>query len=185
MCRAYGILIALLAAAARPDDTYAQDIAASRPSLEIGTAVEEGTTMLVATVTLDGKPVEGTKVAFAVERMFGLMRLGEEETIDDGTAAVPFPSDLPGGPEGVLRIRAEITAPPEQAGVKTVAAMPGARVHVEDSEPFPRALWAPAAPTALILTIIILLSIAWGAYGYVLVQIRGIRRGASSACSGS
>ncbi|MBI3462216.1 MAG: hypothetical protein HY000_04030 [Planctomycetes bacterium] len=146
------------------------------PEIALTTAVEEGKRMLVATVTLEDKPLEGVQVAFFVERTFGLLSLGVEETLDDGTAAVPFPEGLPGGPTGKLRIVAQINEPAEYASVRAQATVDGGVVVPLKVEPFPRALWAPKAPLALVLTIAVLMGGVWLTYAYVLAQLLKIRK---------
>ena len=74
-----------------------------KPEITLSTSVEEGQKMLIATVTLGGNAVAGARVAFFVERSFGLMALGSDETLDDGTAAAAFPQGLPGDEHGNLR----------------------------------------------------------------------------------
>lgn len=162
--------------ATAPDASAAEMNGPPRPEISLKTGVEEGKPVLVATVTLDGKPVEGAKVAFLARRTFGRLSLGQEETLDDGTAAVPFPKDLPGGPEGSIDITAEIRSPAPYAGVVTQATLGGALKVATETEPFPRALWSPRAPVALLVTLFILLGAVWGTYACVVVQLVHIRK---------
>ena len=53
----------------------------------------------------------------------------------------------------------------------------GALVVPLQTENFPRALWAPQAPLALILTIGFIICVVWGTYIYVVVQLVRIRKG--------
>ena len=151
-----------------------------RPEIALTTSVEEGKKVIVAKVTLNGKPVEGAKVAVQVQRTFGQITLGTEDTLDDGTVAVPFPADLPGGAAGQIQVVAEIKSPPEYASTRAQATFDGALQVQPESNPFPRALWSPKAPLALILTIFTLLSIVWITYTYVIVQLIKIKKGAKA-----
>lgn len=151
-----------------------------RPEIAITTSVEEGKKVIVAKVTLNGKPVEDAKVTVQVQRTFGQITLGTEATLDDGTVAVPFPTDLPGGVAGQIQVVAEIKSPPEYAATRAQATLDGAPKVQLESNPFPRALWSPKAPLALILTIFTLLAIVWSTYIYVLVQLIKIKRGAKA-----
>lgn len=151
-----------------------------RPEIAITTSVEEGKKVIVAKVTLNGKPVEDAKVTVQVQRTFGQITLGTEATLDDGTVAVPFPTDLPGGIAGQIQVVAEIKSPPEYAATRAQATLDGAPKVQLESNPFPRALWSPKAPLALILTIFTLLAIVWSTYIYVLVQLIKIKRGANA-----
>ena len=132
-----------------------------RPEITLTTGVEEGKKVIVAKVTLNGQPVEGAKVAVQVQRTFGLLTLGENETLDDGTVAVPFPAGLPGGPEGRISVSAEIKSSPEYAATRAGATFAGALKVEPEANPFPRALWSPKAPLGLIIVIATLLTIVW------------------------
>ena len=147
------------------------------PWVEITTDVEDGEKIILGTVTLSGKPMAGVKVSFFARRTFGLLPLGEEETLEDGTAAVPFPKRLPGGSGGDLDVVARITAPEEYRSVENTGKVAGGTVVRREADPFPRALWAPRAPLSLVLTISLLLGAVWCVYGYVFVQLRAIRKG--------
>jgi hypothetical protein len=147
--------------------------------VSLSTSIEEGKKQLIATVKRDGKPVEKATVMFAVQRTFGRLTLGTDVTLDDGTAAVPFPSDLPGNEKGELELSAMVTGPLSQWGAATESTMPGGRVRPPAQESFPRALWSPSAPLELIAVIAMLLCGAWGAYLFVITQLLMIRKGAS------
>ena len=133
--------------------------------------------MIGATVTLDGNPVAGAAVSFLVKRSFGDMEIGKDVTFDDGTAFVPFPADLPGGPEGKLEVTVRITAPPSYAGARGHATLTGALAVQEMSEPFPRTLWAPQPPMILVAVIAAIVAGVWAAYAYVFFQMLRIRKG--------
>lgn len=146
--------------------------------LEVSSAKEEGKPVLLAKLTKDGKPVEGAILLFQAERLFGWLALGRETTLDDGTAAIPFPKGLPGGTGGLLRIRAKIESPQDLASLSAEATVGGAPAVPHDPEAFPRALWAGHAPLALILTIFILLGAVWTTYATVLGRLVRISKGA-------
>ena len=152
-------------------------IAAAKPDITLSFSQEENKPTLTATVRLNGKALENVKVAFFVERTFGRLLLGQDVTLDDGTAAVAFPSDLPGGPTGELNVRAEIKTPAAYAGIRTEGRFSGARKFQPERHAFPRALWAPRAPVGLLLTLFVLLGTVWGAYAYVVSQLIHIKKG--------
>jgi Ni/Fe-hydrogenase subunit HybB-like protein len=145
------------------------------PQIMISTSTEEGKKVIIATVTRDGKPVEGSHVVLQAKRTFGNLTLGEDDTLADGTVAVAFPKDLPGGPEGKIQIIAQIKSPPELA-VTATQSLDGASKVAPNEDPFPRALWSPHAPIALLITISSMLSIVWSVYLFVVVQLVKIRK---------
>jgi hypothetical protein len=155
----------------------AVDAQAERPQVQITieAGTEEGKKVIIATVTRDGKPVEGSHVVLQVKRTFGNLILGEDDTLADGTVAVPFPADLPGGIEGKIQILAQIKSPPELAAAATQT-LDGASKVVLKEDPFPRALWSPHAPLGLLITISSMLSIVWSVYLFVVIQLIKIRK---------
>ena len=98
--------------------------------LAIAKQVEGGEELLVVTATRNGRPLEGVRAAFFVQRTFGAMTLGEDVTLDDGTAAVPFPQNLSGDEAGRLKVIAEVVSPAAFAGVRVEAVVPGGVVQV-------------------------------------------------------
>lgn len=163
--------VALSALAAWP--ARAQTPAPPRPQVqvEVGREVEGEDAVLLATVRLDGRPLAGATVAFSVRRSFGDMTLGEDVTLEDGTAAVPFPSGLPGGPRGELQVRAELLAPAAVAGARGTAVVAGGAARSLGAAPMPRALWASRAPLALVGSLAFLLLVVWSIYAVVLRQL--------------
>ncbi len=151
------------------------------PVILLQTNVEDKQVMILATVTAGGNPVEGATVAFFAQRTFGDLPLGQDQTLDDGTAAIPFPSELPGGPDGILIVKARIMAPQHYTSTVARAVFSGGAKKVPSAEEYPRALWAPRAPLPLILAIFTLLSAAWFTYIYVIAQLFGMRKGRNGA----
>ena len=111
----------------RPSDAPSAAGPASRPAADVSLELvtEDGEKLLRAVVTSGGKPVENATVSFGVKRTFGTMKVGEDRTLDDGSAAVKFPSDLPGGPGGALDVVAQVEAPAEYAPARAEARFGG------------------------------------------------------------
>ena len=127
--------------------------------------------MLMATVTDARRPVAGVTVAFSVGRTFGNMTLGTDQTLSDGSAAVPFPKNLPGDSSGRLRVLATVQSPSELAGASAAVAIPGGTPTRVTSRSQPRALWAPRPPLAMLATIVALLLCVWSTYAFVVRQL--------------
>ena len=171
------LLMAMKVPAAQPATTSAS---LPTPSLALSVGEEEHKKIIRALVTLNGKPVENAAVSVFARRTFGKLPLGKDTTLDDGTAAVAFPTGLPGDAAGQLQVVAEVAGTPQYAAVTAQSTLSGGTIVAEAQDPFPRALWAPHAPIALIVPIVILLGGVWTTYIYVISQIIAIRRGAQS-----
>ena len=164
-------------AAPTPAATTAAPATATDVQVTLSTAVEDGKKQLIATVKRAGKPVENATVSFGAKRTFGRLVLGADVTLDDGTAAIPFPADLPGDARGNLELNAMVQGPLSQWGASAEATLPGGMPKATPVENFPRALWAPSAPLGLIVAIAVLVGGAWGAYLFVALQLIAIRKG--------
>jgi hypothetical protein len=156
---------------------FAQIAEPNKTKIALQISTEDHQKIILATVTADGKPLANATVAFFVKRLFGNLGIGSDVTLDDGTAAVNFPSELPGGTAGELDVIAAITNPPQYGAVRGEATFGGAHPIELKEQEFPRALWAPQAPLALILTIVIVVAGVWGTYLYVGIQLIKIRKG--------
>ena len=165
------------AAASADSPAGEEGVAVSPPHIVLETTVEEGQTLLLATVTRDKRPVESARVSFLVKRTFGLLKLGEDTTLNDGTAAVPFPLDLPADKQGRLHIVAAIMSGPATTVARAEADFSGGHIAVSSTpEPVPRALWAQHAPIPLVVGLFVIVGGVWGTYGFVIYQLACIRK---------
>ena len=155
---------------------FAEAAPSTQPSIALSSSTEEGKTVLVATVTMGGKPLPDASVVFSARRTFGTLPLGEDKTLDDGTAAVPFPGDLPGGTTGALQIIAEVKPTEKFSAARTEASFPGGKIVPEAEASLPRALCARRAPLALVIPIVTLISGVWLTYAFVIFQIVKLRK---------
>jgi molybdopterin-containing oxidoreductase family membrane subunit len=137
---------------------------------------EDKQEMLVAIVTVNGRPVKDAVVGFSVARTFGIMALGEDQTLDDGTAAVRYPSGLPGDANGELAFSVVVKSPSALAGAPVELKLGGAPAkHTEVAE-VPRALWSSRVPLPVVGTIGFLLLCVWATYGFVVTQLVALYR---------
>ncbi len=143
--------------------------------LVIGSRAGDDGPQLTALVRRDGQPVADVPVEFLVRRALGQLRLGTQPTGSNGIAAIDLPTTLPGGPQGELAIVTQIKTGKEVTATAE-ASVPGGASKAARNESFPRALWSPRAPVALVATIVLLLSIVWSTYSFVIVQLIKIRK---------
>jgi hypothetical protein len=149
-----------------------------RATVAVSRVTEEGESLIKAVVLEGVTPVENASVVFEVKRTFGNLIIGEDKTLDDGSAAVKFPKDIPGGPAGELDVVVEVKSPPQVAGARAEVALDGGVKVSPADDGLPRALWAPHAPLELVIPIFLLLGAVWVTYAYVVTQLIAIRRGA-------
>lgn len=167
----------LSAGVARAQDTGEAPKPRAPAAVSLSVTTEDNKRMIVATVTADGKAVEGAKVRFGIQRTFGRLILGEESTLDDGTAAVPFPEGLPGDAKGELKVTAEVTSPAELASSRGEGSLGSAPTPSSESNTLPRALWAPRAPVGLLATVAAIVAVVWASYVFVLSLLWRIWKG--------
>ena len=166
------IFCALLGASA-----MAQTTRAVEAKLSLALTSEEGKKQIQATLTSGGKGVEGATVQFLVPRLFGQLPLGTDQTLDDGTAEVAFPSDLAGGETGQLQITAVVQAPAKLVGTTASGVFGGAAIVHQSPDLFPRALWSPRAPVLLIVSFVAILAAVWCSYAYVVKELWALAKG--------
>ena len=150
--------------------------------VELRRASEGAEDMLVASVTVGGRPAPGVAVGFFAHRHFGLLSLGEDATLDDGTAAIAFPRALPGDSRGDLRIRATVLSPDSLVGATADAVMSGGVPAGRNVGEYPRALWSTRSPIGLLVGITVLLLCVWSTYAFTvwqLLKLRGLAKEAS------
>jgi Ni/Fe-hydrogenase subunit HybB-like protein len=168
------LLLACGVAAAAPLSTARAQTAQAKAVIELTRTVEDKQEMLVAKVSANGLPVKGATVAFSVRRTFGLMALGEDQTLDDGTAAVKYPAALPGDVTGELTFRVVLRSPPELNGSLAEVKLAGAPARPWRSVP-PRALWSSRVPLAVPAIIGFLVLCVWSTYAFVATQLAALR----------
>jgi hypothetical protein len=151
-------------------------VAPAPARIELKRTTEDKQEMLVATVTANGKPVAGAVVAFSVVRTFGMMSLGDDQTLDDGTVAVKYPHGLPGDARGEQTFSLTVRSPAALAGPPALVKLGGAEPALVTAVVVPRALWSTRVPLALVGTIFTLLLCVWSTYAFVVSQLVAMYR---------
>jgi molybdopterin-containing oxidoreductase family membrane subunit len=174
---ALGLGLGVVAFAAEPGAVKATG---PRPEILITTRTDDAGDWITAALLLDKKPLANAQVEMFVRRQFGRLSLGTATTSADGTAAVAFPTGLPTGTSDKFSAIVQIKSPADYADVAAEAVVNLKAPTFTTGEPFPRALWSPRAPVALVITISVLLTIVWSTYSFVIVQLIKIRRAAKT-----
>ncbi len=154
------VLLALLAvgtAAGSHGDPHPTGLDLAVPSMRVG---EQG--ILFATLRLpSGDPIPEMQVVFELETTFGWLELGRRFTNADGEVSLEY---VPTG-AGTFAFRARFEgAPGLDPSEDIVTATIG---DVPRDTPFP-------AATAIAFVVAVVVGSIWGAYAFVLVELRGI-----------
>lgn len=118
-------------------------------------------------------PLSDLKIEFYVPRTFSLLKVGEG-SMSDGVANVEFPVTLPGDSAGNLTIVAKIEDNESYGNVE-------ANGMINWGKPLPpmkivkRGLGDTDAPLWMVYTLIILLSLVWFHYLYIIITVFRIR----------
>jgi cytochrome c5 len=125
-------------------------------------------------------PAKNIEVQLNVKRYFGTLRVGDPKTTNDkGFALFNFPSDLPGGPFGILEITAKVK---DETGLLNANL---AREKLAIGKPVPlksltdtRAMWSvrTKAPVWLILTFSLSLITVWGFIFYIFISLKKLKQ---------
>jgi hypothetical protein len=146
-------------------------------SMELSFSKKDTDKQVICKVWEPGKdgsvPINDLKVQFYVPRTFSLLKVGEG-TLADGLATIDFPVTLPGDSVGNLTIVAKIEDNETYGNVE-------ASGKIGWGKPLPpevivkRGLGDTNAPLWMVYTLIVLLSLVWFHYLYVIFTIIRIR----------
>jgi hypothetical protein len=167
-------VICLIAAVTVPVPPATQPVS---PVITARVGQEDGRQEVIATVISDGKPMPNVGVAFQLQRSFGDLALGQDTTLDDGTAAAALPKELRPNPDGTWTFKIAITSPDVLAGQIQTLRIQSPIVATGAGQSAPRELWARSAPWSLLITVLVLAGSAWIVYGYAVHQLRLIKQG--------
>ena len=151
-------------------------------ALSLDLQTQDSTKMAVAKLTETDaagqvQPLVGKDVSFYVQRLFGIMPAAEEFTAttdEEGVASFVFPDSIPGDSEGNVTVVARISDDEDYGNLENKTSGKWGVVLAPEMNPFPRALWAPNAPPALIITLCVIFGGIWFTYGYVFNELRKI-----------
>jgi len=137
------------------------------------------TVTVTATTTENGKevPVAGETVSIFVPRMFSNLPVGDITLDDTGSGTIEFPSDIPGGKEGILTIVAAFIDNSTYGNVEQRQEIHWG-IPTDYLPTSHRALWTTRAPRWMIYTLSVLLAGVWGHYFFAIISLIRIKRNA-------
>ena len=119
-------------------------------------------------------PVNELKVGFYVPRTFTLLKVGES-ALENGEASIDFPVTLPGDTAGFLTVIAKVEEAEPYGNIEAGNQINWAKPLVIEKVVH-RGLGDTNAPLWMVYTLIVLLSLVWFHYMYVIFTMFRIRR---------
>ena len=121
------------------------------------------------------KPVPEIAVGIFVKREFNPLKIGEGTTDENGEASVEVPNNLPGDDKGNITLLAKLDENEIYGNLEAVAVQKWGVPVSNKIEQLPRALWSSHPPLWMLITFILLMSIVWGHYIVIIVQLFRLR----------
>ncbi|MEI6172597.1 MAG: NrfD/PsrC family molybdoenzyme membrane anchor subunit [Bacteroidota bacterium] len=118
-------------------------------------------------------PVEDLEIQFYVPRTFSLLKVGKA-TLTNGSASLEFPTTIPGNQLGYLAIVAKIEDNESYGNVEVSSAINWGK-PLPPEKVIRRGLGDTNAPLWMVYTLIVLLSLVWFHYMYIIYSVFRIR----------
>ena len=119
-------------------------------------------------------PLEGIDIVYYVQGTFSLLKFEKVETDIEGITQVPFPIDMPGDTAGIMTIVVKIDDDKVYGTVTSQGEMNWG-IPIQPVLEKQRGLGDTDAPLWMVYTLIILLSVVWLHYMYVVFLIYKIK----------
>ena len=149
----------------------------------ISIQMDENDTMHLATATVTDvvskAPLKDVDITFYVQRLFGLMKVGDGTTDSTGIVNVQFPKDVRADGNGkvIFIAKAEDNDAMNDTAFR-VTLKPDAP-YIQN-KPAPRAIYARYAPWWLIITFALVVGIVWLLFVYVIYLIYRIKKASTA-----
>ncbi len=156
------------------------EVTIKRAHLEI-TPVKEDSLLTVKVKLMDmstgtGIPVPETAIGIFVNRLFNPLKIGEGTTDENGEATIEIPNNLPGDAKGNITLMAKLDENETFGNLEaSVDQQWGVRVSAVN-ENHERTLWSSDPPIWMLVTFIILMTVVWGHYLVIIVQMIRLRK---------
>ena len=133
----------------------------------------------IVNVTSEGQPAKEVEVKLFVERLGGLLPIGELTTDENGQASVEFPTDLPGDLDRTIHVVAKIEENDIFMDTQTNAIVKWGLANVKRPEAqLERSLSAgrERAPIYFMVVANLIIVGIWGTLLYVVIQLFKLKR---------
>jgi hypothetical protein len=118
-------------------------------------------------------PVENLEIEFYVPRTFSLLKVGKA-TLSNGITSFEFPTTIPGNTLGYLTLLAKVEESEVYGNVEVSGTINWGK-HLPPMKAIKRGLGDTDAPLWMVYTLIVLLSLVWFHYMYVIYMVFKIR----------
>lgn len=159
-------------------ETADGEVSIKKAILEL-TPVKEDSVLTVKIKLSDAAtkaPVSAALVGVYVNRLFFPLKLGEGTTDSIGEATVQIPSNLPGDTKGNITLLAKLDENEAYGNLETAVVQPWGTPVSDKVSAQPRALWSQHPPIWMLVTFIVLMTVVWGHYIVIVVQLFRLRK---------
>lgn len=147
-----------------------------RAQINLEPIVEDSMKTVQVALKSGGMPVLGETIGLFVESYLNPLKVGEGKTDKKGIASISFPTDLPGDPNGDLKIFARLDDHSDFGTVESRTVQPWGIRSDEISDKSERTLYSTDPPLWLLLAFIAILVFIWGHYLEVIYKMIRMRK---------
>jgi hypothetical protein len=156
------------------------DVSILPASIALEPIAEDSTYAIAVSLTAhweeEETPLADADISIMVERMVGMLTVGEGTTDEEGYAEISFPGDLTGDDNGNLYITTFIEDYEEYGNLAATTVLPWGKPVSSRLVDLPRALWSPYPPAWLLITFLGFLAFIWGHYIHVLIELVRVKK---------
>ena len=155
-------------------------LAVKRAKLEIIPVKDDSLfTVQLKLIDLTGgteKMIPEADLIVMVKRMFYPLKIGEGKTDETGMATIEVPNNLPGDEKGNITLLARLEDNEEFGTLETeVIQQWGISISNKNIKQ-PRALWSTQPPLWMLITFIVLMTLVWGHYFYIIYELFRLKK---------
>lgn len=155
-------------------------LSVKRARLEI-TPVKEDSLLTVKLKLIDlatgtETAIPETDLGVFVKRLFNPLKIGEGKTDEAGEVVVEIPSNLPGDPKGNLTLIGRLDENETYGNLEASVVQKWGVAVSDEIKELPRTLWSPHPPLWMLITFIILMTVVWGHYAVIIIELFRLRK---------
>jgi len=126
--------------------------------------------------TAGDSTVKDAVIGVFVKRMFAPLKIGEGTTDEAGETSVEIAANLPGDSKGNITLLAKLDENETYGNLESVVVQQWGIPVSDQIENQPRTLWSSDPPVWMLVTFFILMSVVWGHYIVIVIQLFRLRK---------